>query len=190
VSFEVTIPGGHVEATEAGFIGHVLISRAEPPFASYGPFETREEAEQEVFSFWEWRAECSRLWLEERRRESKRRTEEFIARVREQRAEARRRLIRTGTSAVKLNGFIYRRSEYASLRQTQPATRPRQARRTVRQRPRRYVAHARRGPPSPSGDDDDHDVARLQANAEAAGFSHISETIADELRRLTEGRQP
>ena len=137
-----------------------------------GVYELVEDARRHERWFLKKRAASSRRWREKRRRESERRRQDFHARVVARHRKARERLRRSGCGVTRVDGFLYRRSEFRSLGcESRSLTRPRERRpesrrRSVRTGPRRARA------PSSQGDDDPDDLIRLAA-ASGRLWAHV-----------------
>jgi hypothetical protein len=153
----------------------VYLEAGPNPFAAW-ECETREEAEASLREWWGRRAATQRKWAEERKRESDRKRDEFVARVLAKRAKARAALKAGGRGSVVVGGIVYFRREFRSLdRESRSLARPRERRTTG---PRLQRASARtlpsRDPPSGSQGDDPPppDLVRLAA-ASARLWAHL-----------------
>jgi hypothetical protein len=181
---EAMAPGSYVEQLPDGrWKAEWYPVRGPNPFASR-MCETRTEAEAYLRALAADRAEYQRRWLAERRHQSDRKSREFVARARARAETARKHLQRARAAVTRVDGFLYRRSEFRSLRHTAPRPRPASRARRVG----RSNLGRRQRPPTRDGpsDDDSSDLARLRDSAESGGALKrlAPESPASELRAI------
>jgi hypothetical protein len=153
----------------------VYLDAGPNPFAAW-ECKTREEAEASLREWWERLVETQRKQAEERKRESDRKRDEFVARMLAKQARARAALKAGGRGSVVVDGTVYFRREFRSLdRESRSLARPRE-RRATGPRLERASARARpsRDPPSGSQGDDPPlpDLVRLAA-ASGRLWAHV-----------------
>lgn len=161
-----------LEASGDDCVATIMLHPGMPPFIER-EFPTAEEAREYERAWWEEYERRRRRLRKERLRKAKRTRGEFHARVVARHRKAKERLERSDLDVASVDGFLYRRSEFRSLRRpVQPlrARRGREARstRSVRSRPRRPRA------PASSSDDPEpsDDVVRL-AVASMRLWAHV-----------------
>jgi hypothetical protein len=171
--------GSYVTALgDGGWRVEVYLDAGPNPFAAW-ECETREEAEANLREWRERLVDTQRKQAEERKRESDRKRDEFVARVLAKQAKARAALKEGGRGSVVVDGTVYFRSEFRSLgREPCSAARPRDRRATRRRRVRGGPRRARA--PGSQGDDPD-DLIHLAA-ASRRLWAHVRRREARQRR--------
>jgi hypothetical protein len=178
---------GITELPNGRFQAGVFILPGPNPFATE-EFETREEAEAWCRAFPAAMATRQRVWREQCQRKAAERRREFVERVRARHETARKHLQRTRADVTRIDGFLYRRSEFRSLRdgprRPRPALRmPSAGRASVRRR--RAPARADPSDDEPSDLDQLGGSAESQAELERLGRP-VPEPHASELHAIGE----